>query len=66
MNTMVEVRPGFWRVLHSRGQLLGYVERTARERDDAYAARRLSSTTRRPVPMGEFARLDDAIASFGS
>lgn len=66
MNTMVEVRPGFWRVLHTRGHLLGYVEMVNPSTEGRYCARRLSRTTRKPVPLGDFARLDDAVASFNA
>ncbi|WP_403024330.1 hypothetical protein [Salinibacterium sp. GXW1014] len=64
--TLVPLRGGLWRVTRSDGEVLGYVERYQDPQGERYRAKRVSSSLRRFISLGEFWRMDDALACFGA
>jgi hypothetical protein len=63
--TVVALRPGFWRIVHPGGAVLGYVELEHTAAGEQFRARRLIASTTRVVEIGEFWSLDDAVMCFG-
>ncbi|MCW4384737.1 hypothetical protein OH146_03000 [Salinibacterium sp. SYSU T00001] len=61
---LVPLRGGLWRVTRPDGDVLGYVEKFERGDGTRYRAKRISPTLRRFVLVGEFWRMEDAVACF--
>jgi hypothetical protein len=62
--SLVALRPGFWRVVHPAGHVLGYVEEMRTGPTRQFAARRLVTNTTRLVDIGEFWSMEGARACF--
>jgi hypothetical protein len=62
--TLVALRPGFWRVVHPAGHVLGYIEEMKTGPARQFAARRLVTNTTRLIEIGEFWSVDGARACF--
>ncbi|MBF4633661.1 hypothetical protein ITJ38_04500 [Agreia pratensis] len=62
--SFIALRPGFWRVVHPAGHVLGYIEEARSVGAHHFAARRLVSNTTRLVEIGDFASFDSARACF--
>jgi hypothetical protein len=60
----VALRPGFWRVVHPAGHVLGYIEEQRTAGAHQFAARRLVANTTRLVEVGDFWSFDSARACF--
>lgn len=60
----VALRPGFWRVVHPAGHVLGYIEEQRTAGGRQFAARRLVANTTRLVEVGDFWSFDSARACF--
>ncbi len=54
----VQLNNGLWRITRTSGAVVGYVEQLGGGR---YAAKRLASTGRSFLPVGEFRSFDDAV-----
>ncbi|BDZ46478.1 hypothetical protein [Naasia aerilata] len=54
----VQLNNGLWRITRSSGAVLGYVEQLPGER---YGAKRLASSGRSFLPLGEFRSFGDAV-----
>ncbi len=54
----VQLNNGLWRITRASGAVLGYVEQLGGGR---FAAKRLASSARTFVPVGEFRAFDDAV-----
>jgi hypothetical protein len=54
----VQLNNGLWRVTRSSGAVLGYVEQLPADR---FAAKRLASSGRSFLPLGDFHSFDDAV-----
>jgi hypothetical protein len=62
--TLIALRPGFWRVVHPAGRVLGYIEEAHVAGGGRFTARRLVANTTRLVDIGEFWSFDSARACF--
>ncbi|WP_374946663.1 hypothetical protein [Agreia sp.] len=62
--SLIALRPGFWRVVHSAGHVLGYIEEQRLPGAAQFTARRLLAHTTRLVDIGEFWSLERARACF--
>ena len=62
--SLIALRPGFWRVVHPAGHVLGYIEETRDAGAHRFTARRLVSNTTRLVDIGDFWSFDSARACF--
>ncbi|KQM60281.1 hypothetical protein [Agreia sp. Leaf210] len=62
--SFIALRPGFWRVVHPAGHVLGYIEEARAAGGHQFTARRLVSNTTRLVDIGDFWSLDSARACF--
>ncbi len=60
----IPVGDALWRVIRTGGELLGYIDRIATPDGDRFRVRRMLSTQRRFIPIGEFWRFDDALGCF--
>jgi hypothetical protein len=61
---MVQLHDELWRITRRSGEVLGYVESF---RDDGvwrYRAKRMLSSQRSSMPLGEFWSIDDAVDCF--
>ncbi len=54
----VQLNNGLWRITRTSGAVVGYVEQLGEGR---FAAKRLASTGRSFLPVGEFPSFDDAV-----
>jgi hypothetical protein len=61
---MIQLHDGLWRVTRSSGEVLGYIESFLELGDTRYRSKRLFSSQRPSLPLGEFWSLDDAIDCF--
>jgi hypothetical protein len=55
---------GLWRVTRRSGEVLGYIESFAQGADRRFRAKRMFSSRRPSMPLGEFWSMDDAIDCF--
>jgi hypothetical protein len=62
--TLIALRPGFWRVVHPSGHVLGYIEEARTAGSGRFTARRLLANTTRLVDIGDFWSFDSARACF--
>jgi hypothetical protein len=62
--TLIALRPGFWRVVHPAGHVLGYIEEVLPAGAGRFTARRLLANTTRLVDIGDFWSFDSARACF--
>ncbi|KJC63369.1 hypothetical protein [Agreia bicolorata] len=62
--SFIALRPGFWRVVHPAGHVLGYIEEARAAGAHQFTARRLVSNTTRLVDVGDFWSFDSARACF--
>ena len=60
----VRVSDSLWRVVRVGGDLLGYIDRIPPPDGDPYRVRRMLSTQRRFIAVGEFWQFGDALACF--
>ncbi|MCU1569682.1 MAG: hypothetical protein JWR33_423 [Naasia sp.] len=57
-----QLNNGLWRITRSSGTVLGYVEdSSSTDRLPRFSAKRLSSTGRSFLPLGDFRTFDDAV-----
>jgi hypothetical protein len=52
--TLVELANGQWRVTRATGEVLGYIESVDEGRDRKFHSRRLVSSHRGSLPLGDF------------
>jgi len=62
--SLIALRPGFWRVVHPAGHVLGYIEEVSSGATHQFTARRLVANTTRLVDIGDFWSFDSARACF--
>lgn len=62
--SLIALRPGFWRVVHPAGHVLGYIEEVRTAGAHQFTARRLLANTTRLVDIGDFWSFDSARACF--
>lgn len=62
--SLIALRPGFWRVVHPAGHVLGYIEEVRTTGAHQFTARRLLANTTRLVDIGDFWSFDSARACF--
>lgn len=62
--SLIALRPGFWRVVHPAGHVLGYIEEAGSGAAHQFTARRLVANTTRLVDIGDFWSFDSARACF--
>ncbi len=60
----VPVSDSLWRVIRPGGELLGYIDRIPTPDGDRFAVRRMLTTRRRLIAIGEFWRFEDALECF--
>lgn len=60
----VPVGDSLWRVIRTGGDLLGYIDRIATSDGDRFRVRRMLTTQRRFIAVGEFWQFDDALDCF--
>jgi hypothetical protein len=63
---LVPLHRGMWRVTRAGGEVLGYIEELDSADGTRYRAKRISARLRRFIALGEFWRMDDAVACFVS
>ena len=61
---LVELANSQWRVTRATGEVLGYIESVSEGVDRKFSSRRLVSSQRGSMPLGEFWRMDVAIDCF--
>lgn len=61
---LVQLHDELWRVTRRSGEVLGYIESFAEGSDRRYRAKRMFSSRRPSMPLGEFWSIDDAIDCF--
>jgi hypothetical protein len=62
--SLIALRPGFWRVVHPAGHVLGYIEEVQHPGAPQFTARRLLANTTRLVDIGDFWSFERARACF--
>jgi len=62
--SLIALRPGFWRVVHPAGHVLGYIEEVSSGAAHQFSARRLVANTTRLVDIGDFWSFESARACF--
>lgn len=62
--SLIALRPGFWRVVHPAGHVLGYIEEVSSSAAHQFSARRLVANTTRLVDIGDFWSFESARACF--
>jgi hypothetical protein len=61
---MIQLHDELWRVTRGTGEVLGYIEAFAEGGAQRFRAKRMFSSQRRSLPLGEFWSIDDAIDCF--
>jgi hypothetical protein len=61
---LVQLHDELWRVTRRSGEVLGYIESFAQGNDRRFRAKRMFSSRRPSMPLGEFWTIDDAIDCF--
>jgi hypothetical protein len=61
---LIQLHNELWRVTRSSGEVLGYIESFLENGTPRYRAKRMFSSQRRSLPLGEFWGIDDAIDCF--
>jgi hypothetical protein len=61
---MIQLHDELWRVTRSTGEVLGYVEAFLEGGATRFRAKRMFTSQRRSMPLGEFWSIDDAIDCF--
>jgi hypothetical protein len=61
---MIQLHDELWRVTRSTGEVLGYIESFPENGTLRYRAKRMFSSQRRSLPLGEFWSIDDAVDCF--
>ncbi|NEM91664.1 hypothetical protein G3T37_09870 [Galbitalea soli] len=62
--TLVQLHDSLWRVTRPSGDVLGYIESFPERGETRFRAKRMFSSSRRSLPLGEFWSIDDAITCF--
>ena len=62
--SLIALRPGFWRVVHPAGHVLGYIEEVNSGAARQFTARRLVANTTRLIDIGDFWSFESARACF--
>lgn len=60
----VPVGASLWRVIRPGGAMLGYIDRIPGPGGDQFRVRRMLTTQRRFIPIGDFSRFEDALVCF--
>jgi hypothetical protein len=61
---MIQLHDELWRVTRTTGEVLGYIECYPEGGDRRFRAKRMFSSARRSLPLGEFWSIDDAMDCF--
>jgi hypothetical protein len=61
---LVQLHDELWRVTRRSGEVLGYIESFVEAGDRRFRAKRMFSSRRPSMPLGEFWSMDDAIDCF--
>ena len=61
---LVQLHDELWRVTRRTGEVLGYIERFDEAGHPRFRAKRMFSSRRQSMPLGEFWSIDDAIDCF--
>ncbi len=61
---LVQLHDELWRVTRRSGEVLGYIESYLESGDRRFRAKRMFSSRRPSMPLGEFWTIDDAIDCF--
>jgi hypothetical protein len=62
--SLIQLHDELWRVTRRTGEVLGYIESFAESGTRRYRAKRMFSSRRPSMPLGEFWSIDDAIDCF--
>jgi len=58
---LVQLNDELWRVTRRSGEVLGYIESFAESGERRFRAKRMFSSRRQSMPLGEFWSIDDAM-----
>jgi hypothetical protein len=61
---LVQLHDELWRVTRRSGEVLGYIEGFTESGSPRFRAKRMFSSRRQSLPLGEFWSIDDAIDCF--
>jgi hypothetical protein len=61
---LVQLHDELWRVTRRSGEVLGYIEAFDESGNPRFRAKRMFSSRRQSLPLGEFWSIDDAIDCF--
>lgn len=61
---LVQLHDELWRVTRRSGEVLGYIETFSESGASRFRAKRMFSSRRPSLPLGEFWSIDDAIDCF--
>ncbi len=61
---LVQLHDELWRVTRRSGEVLGYIEYFVEFGERRFRAKRMFSSRRQSMPLGEFWSIDDAIDCF--
>ncbi|HEY1530708.1 MAG TPA: hypothetical protein VGF80_07830 [Galbitalea sp.] len=61
---LVQLHDQLWRVTRRSGEVLGYIESFDESGSQRFRAKRMFSSRRQSLPLGEFWSIDDAIDCF--
>jgi hypothetical protein len=61
---LVQLHDELWRVTRRSGEVLGYIEGFDESGNQRFRAKRMFSSRRQSMPLGEFWSIDDAIDCF--
>jgi hypothetical protein len=61
---MVQLHDHLWRITRTSGEVLGYIESFTESGDTRFRAKRMFSSARQSLSLGEFWSMDDAIDCF--
>jgi hypothetical protein len=61
---LVQLHNELWRVTRRSGEVLGYIESFDESGQERFRAKRMFSSRRASLPLGEFWSIDDAIDCF--
>lgn len=61
---LIQLHDQLWRVTRNTGEVLGYIESFSERGAVRYRAKRMFSSQRRSMPLGEFWGIEDALDCF--